>query len=238
MTVLLLRLAGPLQSWGDSSRFARRETRSQPTKSGVLGLIAAAQGRRRTDQIEDLLGLRFGVRVDQPGTLLSDFQTAIRWDTGDVMPLSTRYYLSDAVFVAGLEGAAEVIATLAGAVRRPQFPLYLGRRSCPVTGRLFLGVVDEPLDKALAAHPWQAASWYQRQPIDQLEVYVDALAGDIGSEVARDLPISFDPRRRQYGWRDIDHYPVPVPVPKEPATETTAQDPSDVDWVAAVAEEP
>ena len=60
MSVLLLRLKGPLQSWGDSSRFTRRETRQEPTKSGVLGLLAAAQGRRRGDPIEDLAGLAFG----------------------------------------------------------------------------------------------------------------------------------------------------------------------------------
>jgi len=45
MSVLLLRLAGPLQSWGDSSRFATRGTRREPTKSGVIGMVAAALGR-------------------------------------------------------------------------------------------------------------------------------------------------------------------------------------------------
>ena len=76
MSLLLLRLAGPLQSWGSASRFARRDTEREPTKSGVLGLLAAAQGRRRTDSIEDLLDLTFGVRVDQPGAVLQDFHTA------------------------------------------------------------------------------------------------------------------------------------------------------------------
>ncbi|MFW0768389.1 type I-E CRISPR-associated protein Cas5/CasD, partial [Trabulsiella odontotermitis] len=58
MTALLLRLAGPLQSWGTSSRFSRRGTDRVPSKSGVVGLLAAAQGRRRTDPLEELLGLR------------------------------------------------------------------------------------------------------------------------------------------------------------------------------------
>ena len=43
--VLVLRLAGPLQSWGSSSRFTRRSTEAFPTKSGIVGLLAAAQGR-------------------------------------------------------------------------------------------------------------------------------------------------------------------------------------------------
>ncbi len=37
-------LDGPMQAWGASSRFQRRETESFPTKSGILGLIAAAMG--------------------------------------------------------------------------------------------------------------------------------------------------------------------------------------------------
>ena len=74
--VLLLRLAGPLQSWGSASRFTRRGTDPQPTKSGIVGLLAAAEGRRREDPIEDLSGLRLGVRVERPGVLIGDFQTA------------------------------------------------------------------------------------------------------------------------------------------------------------------
>ena len=42
MSVLLLQLAGPLQSWGAASRFARRSTENAPTKSGLVGLLAAA----------------------------------------------------------------------------------------------------------------------------------------------------------------------------------------------------
>ena len=113
MTTLLLLLAGPLQAWGDSSRFSRRDTRMVPTKSGVLGLLAAAQGLRRTDPLEDLVHLRFGVRSDQPGSLQRDFQTAIDWRTGKSMPLSYRYYLADARFVAGVEGPRPVVEGLA-----------------------------------------------------------------------------------------------------------------------------
>lgn len=72
---LVLRLAGPMQSWGSSSEFNWRQTDAQPTKSGIVGLLAAASGRRREDPIEDLLALRLGVRIDQPGTLLRDYHT-------------------------------------------------------------------------------------------------------------------------------------------------------------------
>jgi len=212
MSTLLLRLAGPLQAWGDDSRFARRATRNAPSKSGVLGMIAAAQGRRRADEIEDLLALRFGVRIDQPGVMLRDFQTAIRWSTGDAMPLSTRYYLSDAVFVAGLEADRSLLEAIDDALARPRFPLYLGRRSCPVTGRLRLGIVDDDLDRAIATTAWQASDWVrQRGPIPRLEVYVDAgptapTSGMVDVETRRDVPLSFNPTRREYGWRNVRHY--------------------------------
>ena len=131
MATLLLRLAGPLQSWGDGSRFNRRKTRTEPTKSGVFGLLAAAQGRRRTDPIEDLLSLKFGVRCEQPGKILRDFQTEIDWRNGKAFPLTHRYYLSDAVFLAAIEGHDHLIEALHDALLNPVFPLFLGRRSCP-----------------------------------------------------------------------------------------------------------
>lgn len=218
MSTLLLRLAGPLQSWGDRSRFTRRETRPEPTKSGVLGLLAAAQGRRRTDAIADLAGLRFGVRVDQPGRLQRDFQTAIRWSDGVSMPLSYRYYLADAVFVAGVQGDRALLETLDDAIRHPVYPLYLGRRSCPTEGRIALGVVEDEVVPALRAADWQAALWHRRsQPREvALTILVDtapgAVTGDV--ETVRDVPISFSSQRREYVWRDVERLaPEPKPNP-------------------------
>lgn len=208
MSVLLLRLAGPMQAWGDSSRFVRRDTRMMPTKSGVLGLLAAADGRRRTESIEDLMGLGFGVRVDQPGSLMRDLQTAIDWETGDSMPLSYRYYVADAVFVAAVEGDTALLEALATKVREPAFPLYLGRRGCPVSGKVLIGLVDEPLREALRGAAWEASPWYQRhlpRGLVELELVADAVPGDHVLETRRDVPMSFDPERREYGWREVAH---------------------------------
>lgn len=218
MSVLLLRLRGALQSWGDSSRFSRRETRSEPTKSGVLGLLAAAEGRRRSDPIEDLAGLTFGVRIDQRGQLVRDFQTARSLDGRRTMPLSYRYYLADAVFLAGVEGPPELIAGLAQAVQSPAFPLYLGRRSCPPTQPVYVGIVEEKLVPALRDAEWQAARWYRRRQSmsTRLEIVVDAEATtEEGiADTIRDLPESYSPVRRQYGWRDVVRLPgVPMDNP-------------------------
>jgi CRISPR system Cascade subunit CasD len=47
MLTLLLRMRAPMMSWGDHSRFTIRDTRREPTKSAVIGLLCAALGRPR-----------------------------------------------------------------------------------------------------------------------------------------------------------------------------------------------
>ena len=177
-SVLVMQLAGPLQSWGASSRFARRGTEHAPTKSGVLGLLAAAQGRARTDALDDLGMLRFGVRVDQPGSPLRDFHTAHRFTTGEALPVSERIYLADAVFVAAVEGDADLIDTLHQGGRQPVFMPYLGRRSCPPARPVELGVIHgQSLSVTLKDHPWEAARWYKRRRCHQTVIELDSAHG-------------------------------------------------------------
>lgn len=249
MSTLLLRLAGPLQSWGDSSRFTRRETRSEPTKSGVLGMVAAAQGRRRTDPLEDLLALRFGVRVDQPGRIERDFQTAHHPAREKAEPLSYRYYLADAVFVAGIEGDHTLLEGVADALQHPAYPLYLGRRSCPPAygfrtkpaagerrGGIVDGLVAEPLIPALRAHPWKAADWHKKRlaptPTVRLDLVVDkdAADGEGADYTARDVPQSFSPERRMYGWREVTRLVGGARVAND-----QVHDSAEADYFAAVA---
>jgi CRISPR system Cascade subunit CasD len=218
MTTLVLRLAGPMQSWGEESRFARRNTSDAPTKSGVVGLLAAALGRRRTDPIEDLLGLRFGVRIDQPGQVERDFQTALSLDKTRAYPLTERFYRTDAVYLAGVEGEESLIRSLHKAVLSPVYPLYLGRRAYAPTGRLALGVHEGALWEVLREHPWEAAPWWRRRQGSEpaLDVLVDAAAvpasvtSDRIVSTHRDAPVSFDPVRREYGWRTVERHQVRV----------------------------
>lgn len=232
MSVVALRLAGPLQSWGSGSRFVRRDTEVVPTKSGVLGMVAAAKGIRRTEPIEELLGLRFGVRIDQPGRLTRDFQTAQRRRVGrdgkviqQSLPLSYRYYMSDAVYLAVLEGDHALIEGIDAAVRQPQFPLYLGRRSCPPAGPVALGVFDTSLEQTLASHRWLASPPVRKRKRDRvvrLATVIDAPPGQSGQEMFRDTPVSFDPHRREYAWRAVLRDTVSIENPdgtREPAHE-------------------
>ncbi|GAA0447657.1 type I-E CRISPR-associated protein Cas5/CasD [Paractinoplanes deccanensis] len=213
MTVLLLRLAGPLQSWGSSSRFARRGTDTAPTKSGVIGMLAAAKGIRRTEPLTELLGLEFGVRLDQPGQILRDFQTARSLDGRDSAPLTYRFYLSDATFLAAVHGDAALLQDLAHALSRPRYPLYLGRRSCPPAGPVSLGVHDTTLDDALDSWPWLAAERLRRRagPSVRLEIVRDARPGEQSTETLPDEPVTFDPAHRQHTWRSVLRRHVDVP---------------------------
>ncbi|MEX3505567.1 type I-E CRISPR-associated protein Cas5/CasD [Corynebacterium sp. LK2510] len=206
---LLLLLKGPLQSWGDESRFKVRATATTPTKSGVLGLIAAAQGRRRVDPVEDLTTLTMAVRVDQSGSLLRDYQTAQPWQTDPQASaqLVTRYFLSDAAFVVALESDDRLLLEgIADALRAPVYPLFMGRRSCPTHPGLVIGIVDDPAEEALRSHPnWYATETHKSESPKKigLALYRDALPGEEGSVSRQDVPISFNPEHRQYGWRDV-----------------------------------
>ncbi|MCY7343569.1 MAG: type I-E CRISPR-associated protein Cas5/CasD [Pseudonocardia sp.] len=217
MTVLLLRLAAPLQSWGTGSRFSRRGTDRAPSKSGILGLLAAAQGRRRTDPLEELLGLRIAVRTEQAGTVERDFQTAMKPGERTSFSLSTRHHLADAVFLAAVQGDQALLEGLQSALRQPHFPLFLGRRSCPPVGRVEHGVRPGEAVDVLGSEPWHAAPWFQRahkEPTALLDLAADCAPGIPGAELVRDEPVSFDPRHRQWEWRSVLHHP-PVRVPNE-----------------------
>ena len=78
MPTLLLRLVGPMQSWGTTSRFDQRDTGKEPSKSGVIGLLAAAMGieRENWSELEPLTRFSMGVRHDRPGVPKCDYQTA------------------------------------------------------------------------------------------------------------------------------------------------------------------
>lgn len=216
MSVLLMRLQAPLQSWGSRSRFSQRTTESHPTKSGVIGMIAAAKGVARTDSLEQFDGLRFAVRTDQPGLLLTDFQTA-HDDNGKSMPLSNRQYLADAVFLTGLEDSSpngrDRLEDYVAALRAPYFPLYLGRRSCPPDGPVKAWVVDDSLEDAMHNTPWQATERYQNRALRSAarfpermaaEIFMEATGTDVRSSDAfslNDSPRSYDPRRREWTQR-------------------------------------
>lgn len=218
MSALLVELAGPQQAWGSRSRFATRATELAPTKSGVVGLLAAALGMPRSAPLDRFDDLTFAVRVDQPGRVERDFQTTRSLDGTQSFPLSTRYYLADAVFLAaiGADDEAELEA-YRGALQHPHYPLFLGRRAFPPAGPLEAWIVDHGVRDALQEAAWRARPHHRRTVRGEqvsLQVIADAEPNDPLGESRRDIPRSFDPRRREHDWRDVAVYTVSLPHPE------------------------
>lgn len=213
MNTLLMRITAPLQSWGIDAKFNLRGTERAPTKSGILGMVAAALGRRRNESIDDLVALRFGVRIEKEGNLLRDFHTAFeeaywRKRDGKYAHVTERLYLSDALFLVGLEGELEILTAIEAALLHPAFPLYLGRRSCPPEGQVSLGLRrGKNLVESLEEEP-SLISVLERQT-ERLDIgdriIVEAAPGQVGTVSVRDNPLSFDQSHRRYGFRNIVH---------------------------------
>lgn len=226
MKTLVLKLAGPLQAWGAESRFNERKTQKYPSKSGIIGLLAAAEGRRRSDPIEDLASLSLVIRVDAPGRIVQDFHTAHQ-ASGKSMPLTRRYYLSDAVFVAAISGDDALIQHLAQCTTQPAFPPFLGRRSCPPTYPWVLGVREGDPIQVIENEPWQASEQFQKSRYRigsyRARIVADKSAvskPDTLTQIAkiRDLPISYDPRGRKYAWRDVVSWDMEMVESSNPPT--------------------
>jgi CRISPR system Cascade subunit CasD len=223
---LLLRFEAPLQSWGSRSRFGERDTEREPTKSGVIGLLAAALGIDREAPLGALLDVRIGVRADKEGVLLHDFQTALEVRKADPKAgtdtqTSDRHYLSDAVFLVGVESEnLELLRKLDLALQKPTWPLYLGRKACVASRpvRLTDGLrADEELEQALDSYPLlrpvsEADEHETRSATSdgmaKLRVVLECRAGEEG-EPRSDVPLSFAARR--FGIRYVRTIYVPRP---------------------------
>lgn len=165
MPTLLLRLSGPMQSWGTRSRFTERDTELEPSKSGVIGLVCAALGLRRSEAVDtepnNLAGLRMGVRVDREGRMSTDYHTAgartgIVRASGTLSKdavLSNRYYLADADFLVGLQGSdRSLLERMDSALWTPCWQLFLGRKSFVLAAPPYIpggGIREANLEEAL-----------------------------------------------------------------------------------------
>ncbi len=201
---LLLRLEGPMQSWGYRSRFDYRDTALEPTRSGVIGLIYAAMGIAREDEKEILRfdPLRMGVCVDEPTYWRNcfpravyqgprperDYHTAldvIKADgKGTDTVVSYRDYLADASFTVGLQSEdLQLLQDIADALQSPKWPLFLGRKAFPLAVPP-LKPGDVPKEGCLEDHLLQ----------DDKKKRV-VLESPDGERTQHDWPLSFSERR-------------------------------------------
>lgn len=198
MSTLLLRLAGPLQSWGVSSKFDTRDCGKEPSKSAIIGMVASALGRGRDDSVDDLCSLRFGVRVDQVGKVIRDYHTANHPNGDNRSFVTSRYYLADALFLVGLEGPDDLLRTIDDAIRSPMRPLFLGRRSCPPTGPISLGIRSTNLLDSLYEEEWLASEWYARKQESSVDLEILTDSEDGSGYTVRDIPVSFSQEHRRF----------------------------------------
>ncbi|MGI6325453.1 MAG: type I-E CRISPR-associated protein Cas5/CasD [Saccharofermentanales bacterium] len=221
MKTILLKFAGPLQSWGTRSHFETRHTDLYPSKSAVIGIIAASMGFRRDDdtKIQVLNCLDFAVRIDQSGQLLRDYHTAVKYKNNGVFErtyVTNRYYLEDAVFVVAIGQKDDAfIDKIVEGLQKPYFQPFMGRRSLPPTADFFLGIYNTDVIAALSSCPWQAREAYQRSHSNRLSVYSDSDLGAEGvqSGMRKDYVISFSQENRQFGFRSELKIEVTVPKP-------------------------
>lgn len=193
MPTLLLRLAGPMQSWGTTSRFDQRDTGKEPSKSGVIGLLAAALGIDRENwvDLEPLTYLAMGVRHDRPGVPKRDYQTAGCAATDTIIKadgkqgkdggvVSDRFYLADATFLVGLECEDRtLLERIHRALRNPVWPLALGRKSYVPSEPIWIenGVQESPLQVALTLWPWIASQRKWEIPPEKLLISLESRDG-------------------------------------------------------------
>jgi CRISPR system Cascade subunit CasD len=172
MPVLLIKLSGPLQSWGSTSNFADRDTNKEPTKSGVIGLVCAAMGINKDKQegkpsIAELSALKMSVRHDRPGRIMKDFYTARNIITVDgedkKNEIGYKDFLADAEFIVALEGNREILEKIHVALGDPKWPMYLGRKSyipsCPIR---ITNIQDIKVEEAFKTYP-RRNSHYERK---------------------------------------------------------------------------
>ncbi|MGD9891484.1 MAG: type I-E CRISPR-associated protein Cas5/CasD [Dehalococcoidia bacterium] len=240
MSTLLLRLAGPMQSWGTDSRFDIRFTGREPSKSGVIGVLCAALGKPRQERPGDgfpsltsLSRLKLGVRVDQPGRLQVDYQTAggshrtgdrygVINATGNAWSTvqSRRYYLADADFLVGLEGDEALLRTLDAAVAAPVWQLSLGRKAFvpgdpvrlpdagPDSEWWQMGLATAlGLESGTTGYPWRARYPGDARP-ERLHAVLDSEAAP-RAELRQDVPLDFATRR--FGVRYVTAHVRPWP---------------------------
>jgi CRISPR system Cascade subunit CasD len=210
MPTLLLRLAGPMQSWGTTSRFDQRDTGKEPSKSGVVGLLAAALGidRESWTDLEPLTHLAMGVRHDRPGIPGRDYQTAqdiISADGSKVHPTAVthRDYLADAAFLVGLEAQDRTLLERThGALQNPKWPLALGRKSYVPSEPIWVeaGVQDDGLHDVLIRWPWVGRLGRWEDPPARLLLSEDSADGS--GSLRMDQPLSSFAERR-FGARIV-----------------------------------
>ncbi|WP_435106666.1 type I-E CRISPR-associated protein Cas5/CasD [Nocardiopsis synnemataformans] len=221
MSGLLLRLAGPMQSWGEHSAFGERDTLAFPSRSGLVGMFAAAQGVGRDEALERYDELRLLVRIDAHGVRMTDFHTVggglprertvptaegKRRPEGATTIVTRRAYLADAVFTVAVTGPGT--EDIGRSLLSPHWQTYLGRRSFVPDPLLVLRVqAPDPEHELRTAVPLPRRRVPEGQETVEVELVSEQVpSGDTTSDgrtVLNDVPRSFVSAHRRYTSREV-----------------------------------
>jgi CRISPR system Cascade subunit CasD len=233
-----MRLEGPFQSWGERGKWSMRDTAPEPTKSGIVGILACALGWGEDDPIRELaFSLRIGVRCDHVPqraplvdyhTVGGGYQTSIhrqadgklKYNKGEAHTEQTwRSYLVESSFLIALmtiTNSPDITRRLADALQNPVWPVYLGRKSCIPSRPLFDRLAKATdLDEALRAEPLYARSVHELGKVRKVRTVVESPSQRSGTVRRFDQRISrtqrtFAPRHTREFF--IDLTPVVDPL--------------------------
>lgn len=241
MSTILLKFASPLQSWGTNSHFNIRHTDPHPSKSAVIGMLAAALGYRRDqdEEIQELNKLDFAVRTDQIGGITKDFQIARHEYKEKSVYLTDRYYLEDSIFLLAISSQDEsMMDKIEYGLKNPYFQLFLGRRSVPINADFFVERNELGPIENLRTYPWLASDWYKnRYPNISLSIFADGdLIEDqdsiVSRQMRRDRVLSFSQKERIFK----DRQEVRIDLKKEKESTTSQDQDTDHDIFGSVKE--
>lgn len=213
---LLLKLDGVMQGWGGHTYEDWRPAELFPTRSGLLGMLAACLGIDRQDSVglnRLAQSVTFAVRADHrlgrngerlPSVRACDYHTILDARKVDGKPneypvQSQRWYLYDAPFTVAVQQAADAPVPLdrvAAALVAPVYTPFLGRRSCPL-GRPLL---DPGQSSILEADSFQSALAKSLPGGDVVYAERHEMASEHKLRV-RDVPMYG--RTRRFATRDV-----------------------------------
>lgn len=159
---LIFDLYGIMASWGEVAVGEQRPTHAHPTKSSIVGFLAAALGWCRSDEARHVQlskALQMAVCVRADGEFMRDYHTVqapntppkgraytTRYSEIRESPknklntiLSQRDYWAGGVYQIAIGQGSPVsqmgveLEQLAQALNSPHYTLYLGRKACPLS---------------------------------------------------------------------------------------------------------
>ena len=208
---VVLRLEGPLQSWGTSSQYNRRMTDILPSRSAVTGMLCAALGLSRgSDEEQAFLMEMVSVRMltvavprmlegrRLPVRRMEDYHTVQNTlkagGTFKDCHITRRQFLLDASFRVFLSGERLLMEKIGAALQDPVWGLWLGRKACIPSAPVFAGLFDDERQALAVCVPGDTAGCIFSR---------DAASFADGTDSVSDMSLSFASSSRAFALRRV-----------------------------------